>query len=238
MERRSKYILLGMLLGLVFIAIGAYLHQADSQKKTATVKKPPTVQTDHHPASPVKAERFSLNQAQEQDARDALRVDSLRRGYVPTQEVGEVGSREGRLEMDTKYEASKYERLEESPLLYFTDQMVQVTPYEDGRLIVAEKEALALQGKNLPECTLAMSVSMRIQRGKVTGCRLTEIPVDTLFYRMGMRSGDIVVSVNESVPDIEQACLDFVLLALKSGSADIAYERGDKNYRVILRPSE
>ena len=181
--------------------------------------------------SPVK----NLNPAQFDET---LMVQSLEEGSVPTQDGGEQGSLEGALATNYPmvYADSKYERLPDSPLIQFTDDMIWKDGADGFR---AKKDALVDQSKHIQEASIALSVSPRVEMGKTTGYRLVEIPENTLFSKMGMVSGDIVVSINGRLPDMEPMALMFVNMAAgKQGTSTIVVDHRGVERTIHLNAAE
>ncbi len=169
---------------------------------------------------------------------EKLFVESLETGGVPTQDIGEKGSLEGAIATNYPmvYAPSKFDRLPDSPLIKFTDDMI----HPDGKDgFLANKEALVDQAKHIQEASIALSVSPRVEMGKTTGYRLVEIPSDTLFSKMGMVSGDIIVSINGRLPDMEPMALMFVNMAAgKQGVSTIVVDHRGTERTIQLRATE
>lgn len=167
-----------------------------------------------------------------------LLVESLENGAVPTQEIGEKGSLEGAIATDYPmvYAPSRFERLPDSPLLKFTDEMIRP---DGSKGFLANREALVDQAKHIQEASIALSVSPRVEMGKTTGYRLVEIPEDTLFSKMGMVSGDIIVSINGRIPDMEPMALMFVNMAAgRQGVSTIVVDHRGEERTIQLRATE
>ena len=169
---------------------------------------------------------------------EELFVRSLESGAVPTQDVGERGSLDGALatNYEMHYAPSQFERLPDSPLLVFTDDMI----WKDGADgFKANRGALTDQAKHIQEASIALSVSPRVEMGKTTGYRLVEIPEKTLFSKMGMVSGDIVVSINGRLPDMEPMALMFVNMAAgKQGTSTIVVDHRGVERTIHLKAVE
>ena len=161
---------------------------------------------------------------------DTLFQESLSEGAIPTQDVGERGSLEGAIRTNNPlvYPETKYERLENSPLLRFTDEMIWKNGSDNEFKV--KRDAIQDQAKTIQESSIALNVAPRVEMGKIKGYRLVEIPPDTLFAKMGMVSGDIVLTINGRMPDMEPMALMFVnMVAGKQGATTIEVEhRGEK----------
>ena len=165
-------------------------------------------------------------------------VESLEAGAIPTQEVGELGSKEGALITDSPmvYAETKYERLPDSPLLIFTDDMIW--PSGEGKFSV-KKDAMIDQAKHYQEASIALSISPRVEMEQTKGYRLVEIPENTLFAKMGMVSGDIIVSINGTMPDIEPMALAFInMVAGKQGKSTVVVEHRGQERTIVLEAVE
>lgn len=165
-------------------------------------------------------------------------VEALENGAIPTQDIGEKGSLNGELPTNTpmQYAESKYERLPNSPLIVFTDDMIWTDG--DGTFNV-KKDAMIDQAKHYQEASIALSVSPRVEMEKTTGYRLVEIPENTLFAKMGMVSGDIIVSINGTMPDMEPMALAFVnMVAGKQGKSTIVVEHRGVQRTLVLQAVE
>ena len=165
----------------------------------------------------------------------SLYHESIEDGAVPTQEIGEKGSLEGAIftKNALQYPETQYERLENSPLIKFTDEMIWKNGSDNAYKV--KRDAMRDQAKTIQEASIALSVSPRVEMGKVLGYRLVEIPSDTLFSKLGMVSGDIVLSINGRMPDMEPMALMFVnMVAGKQGASTIEVEhRGVKRTITI-----
>ncbi len=182
--------------------------------------------------------KASGDEGQAREMSDMLLINSLRAGSTPTQDVGERGSLEGALITDTPmvFAPSKYERLPNSPLYIFTDDMVWRESEDTYR---AKKDALHDQALSSQEASIALSVSPRVEMGKTTGYRFVEIPDGTLFSKLGMVSGDIVVSINGRMPDMEPMALMFVNMAAgRQGESTIVVEHRGVERTIHLKASE
>ena len=175
--------------------------------------------------------------APEMDA--AMMQMALMAGAEPTQKVGEHGSLNGELHTKTPmvYAETKYERLPDSPLIRFTDDMIwQDGSANDFRVL---KDAVYDQAQNIMEASVALSVSPRVEYGKIQGYRLVEIPNDTLFSKLGLVSGDIVMSINGTMPDMEPMALMFVnMVAGQQGASTIEVEHRGVRRTIHLRAAE
>lgn len=172
--------------------------------------------------------------AKGQDRR--LFLESLEKGYVPTQETGEMGSAHGVLTPDSGmlYAPTKYERLADSPLLRFTDEMI----WREGDDYVVKRDAVRDQGLHLQEASIALSVSARIEWGQLTGYRLVEVPEGTLFSKLGIVSGDVVLSINGGKPDMEVMALMFVNMVAKHGKSVLELEHQGQVRKIVIRAAE
>ncbi len=169
---------------------------------------------------------------------DAALAESLRDGALPTQEMGEHGSLEGALVTDTPMilTQTRYNYLPDSPLLEFTDDMIWLS---GANAYSAKKDALEVQARHIQEASIALSVSPRVEWEKTTGYRLVEVPEKSLFAKMGMVSGDIIVSINGALPDMEPMALMFVNMAAgKRGVSTIVVEHRGAKRTVELRAAE
>ena len=168
----------------------------------------------------------------------AMEREALENGATPTQDVGERGSRGGVLvtKYPLTYHDSRFERIPDSPLYIFTEDMVWKAGENEYE---AKREALADQARHIQEASVALSVSPRVEYGKTTGFRLVEIPEGTLFSRLGMVSGDTVVSINGTVPDMEPMALMFVNMAAgRQGKSTIVVDHGGTERTIELRAVE
>ena len=110
---------------------------------------------------------------------------------------------------------------------------------EGDDVYVAKRDALVDQAKHIQEASIALSVSPRVEMEKTTGYRLVEIPSRTLFSKLGMVSGDVVVSINGTLPDMEPMALMFVNMAAgKTGESTVVYEHRGVKRTIKLRASE
>lgn len=238
---RSFYFFCAMIAILVPVSIWGLVSLFEGENVSEAPETPEldVVHADVPPASEILSRKFKPKAtagAVRHD--DTLLVESLRDGAIPTQEIGERGSSEGALA--TKYPMiytdSKYERLPDSPLFIFTDDMIWK---EGDDTFVAKRDALADQAKHIQEASIALSVSPRVEMEQTTGYRLVEIPQRTLFSKMGMVSGDVVVSINGTLPDMEPMALMFVNMAAgKQGVSTIVYEHRGQKHTIKLRASE
>lgn len=165
-------------------------------------------------------------------------LEALEEGATPTQEVGEKGSLGGVLTTDNPmvYAESKYQRLPDSPLLVFTDDMIWTDG--EGKFNV-KKDAMIDQAKHYQEASIALSISPRVEMEQTTGYRLVEIPENTLFSKLGMVSGDIIVSINGSMPDMEPMALAFInMVAGKQGKSTIVVEHRGQKRTLVLQAVE
>ena len=154
-------------------------------------------------------EAHHVEHSQREKMDESLLYAALSDGAEPTQKMGERGSLNGALytKYPMVYADTKYERLPHSPLIRFTDDMVWQTGEDDYKV---RYDAVSDQAKNIREASVALSVSPRVEYGKILGFRLVEIPDETLFSKIGLVSGDIVVSINGKMPDMEPMALMFV----------------------------
>lgn len=169
---------------------------------------------------------------------DTKLVEALDSGGMPTQNLGERGSLEGALvtKSPMKLAQSSYAYLPDSPLLEFTDDMI----WKEGEnTYVVKKDAISIQARHIQEASVALSVSPRVEWEKTTGYRLVEIPENSLFSKLGMVSGDIVVSINGAMPDMEPMALMFVnMVAGKRGASTIVVEHRGVKRTIELRAAE
>lgn len=169
---------------------------------------------------------------------DAKLFELLEAGGVATQDSGERGSLEGALATKSpmKLAQSSYAYLPNSPLLEFTDDMI----WKEGEnTYVVKKDAISIQARHIQEASVALSVSPRVEWEKTTGYRLVEIPENSLFSKLGMVSGDIVVSINGAMPDMEPMALMFVnMVAGKRGASTIVVEHRGVKRTIELRAAE
>ena len=164
--------------------------------------------------------------------------NSLEDGFIPTQETGELGSNNGAIhtKYPLNYKPSKYERLADSPLLIFTDDMIWQG--SDG-IFYAKKAAMADQAYHYQESAIALSVAPKYEKGQLAGCRLVEIPDGTLFAKLGLVSGDAILSINGTKPDMEPMALAFVnMVAGKQGKTTIEVEHRGKKRQIEIRAAE
>ncbi len=169
-----------------------------------------------------KAHHVEHSQREKMD--DSMLYAALSEGGEPTQQMGERGSLNGALftKYPMVYADTKYERLPHSPLIRFTDDMVWKTGENDYQV---RYDAVSDQAKNIREASVALSVSPRVEYGKILGYRLVEIPDETLFSKIGLVSGDIVMSINGKMPDMEPMALMFVnMTAGKQRASEIEVE--------------
>lgn len=169
---------------------------------------------------------------------EALLDESLREGFLPTQETGELGSRNGALHTKApmNYKPTQYERLKDSPLLIFTDDMIW---QDDSGVFYAKKDAMADQAFHYQESAIALSVAPKYEKGQLTGYRLVEIPDNTLFAKLGLVSGDAILSINGTKPDMEPMALTFVnMVAGKYGKTTIEVEHRGKKRKIEIRAAE
>lgn len=165
-------------------------------------------------------------------------VESLEEGFIPTQEVGEMGSREGVLvtKYPMNYKPTKYERIENSPLLLFTDDMIRKT---GDNTYSVKRDAIADQAYHYQEAAIALSISPRMKEGQIDGFRFVEIPDGTLFSKLGMTSGDVLLSINGTLPDMEPMALAFMtMVAGKQGKSTIVVEHKNKKRTIQIQATE
>ena len=240
---RSFYLFCFMLVLLVLVSIwgGVSLLQTSEDSTVSEPLELDIVEADAPPASQVLSQQFKPTVTTDTPViahNEALFLDSLQKDFLPTQDVGEKGSLEGALATNYPmvYTESKYERLPDSPLFIFTDDMIWK---EGDDTFVAKRDALADQAKHIQEASIALSVSPRVETEQTTGYRLVEIPDRTLFSKMGMVSGDVIVSINGTLPDMEPMALMFVNMAAgKQGVSTIVYEHRGVKHKIQLRASE
>lgn len=184
------------------------------------------------------SERVAVATALNRGMDDTKLVESLQAGALPTQEMGEHGSLEGAVVTRTpmKLTESNYRYLPDSPLLEFTDDMIWKSG-EDTYTI--KKDAAQIQARHIQEASIALSVSPRVEWEKTTGYRLVEIPEKSLFSKLGMVSGDIIVSINGATPDMEPMALMFVnMVAGSRGASTIVVEHRGVKRTLELRATE
>lgn len=189
--------------------------------------------------SPATAERKAVKSTQTpvQERNQDLFDESLRQGYFPTQDIGEMGSLMGILDTNYPmvYADSKYERIEGTPLIRFTDDMI----WREGETFVVKRDAMSDQARHIQETSIALSVAPRIEFGETTGYRVVEIPDGTLFSQLGILPGDVILTVNDSKPDTEQMALMFVnMVAGKQGKTKLTIESRGKKRTLDIRASE
>ncbi|MBQ9242565.1 MAG: hypothetical protein IJ165_04980 [Proteobacteria bacterium] len=164
--------------------------------------------------------------------------DSLREGAIPTQDVGEKGSLEGALvtKYPLVYPETKYERLPNSPLIVFTDDMIWST---GENAYSVKRDAMRDQARTSQEASIALSISPQVEYEKTLGYRLVEIPEGTLFSKLGMVSGDVIVSINGTIPDMEPMALMFIqMVAGKQGASTIVVDHRGKKRTIQLSAVE
>ncbi|MFA5623888.1 MAG: hypothetical protein WC966_02365 [Bradymonadales bacterium] len=182
-----------------------------------------------------RAAELKMEQVDKRDKWDdrQLFLESLEKGYIPTQETGELGSSHGALTPDSGmvYAESKYERLADSPLLRFTDEMI----WRDGDEFVVKRDAMHDQALHIQEASIALSVSARIEWGQLKGYRLVEVPEGTLFSKLGIVSGDVVLSINGGKPDMEVMALKFVDMVARRGASTVEIEHLGEVREIRIR---
>ena len=163
----------------------------------------------------------------------ALLTKSLEEGYIPTQEIGELGSREGKIitSVPMVYPKTKYEYLPDSPLIKFTDDMI----WQEGDEYRVIKDAAQAQANTIQEASIALSVSEYVNNGKIDGYLLVEVPGDTLFAKLGIVSGDVILDINGGKPDMEPMALHFVNMVALHGSSTIKIEHAGKERTIVIR---
>ncbi len=170
------------------------------------------VAVDNVPAASKQAVSHHVAHKQREKMDDSMLYAALSDGAEPTQKIGERGSLNGALltKYPMVYAETRFERLPQSPLIRFTDDMV----WQDGEgNYKVLHEAVSDQAKNIWEASVALNVSPRVEYGKIEGYRLVEVPEDTLFSKIGLVSGDIVMAINGKMPDMEPMALMFVNMA-------------------------
>ena len=195
------------------------------------------VMPDEEETSPKPSARASVEIANSTPD-DTMLEQSLEDGYMPTQETGELGSKNGALYTNypMNYKPTKYERLPNSPLLIFTDDMIWKA--EDG-VFYAKKDAMADQAFHYQESAIALSVAPKYEKGQLAGYRLVEIPEGTLFAKLGLVSGDAILSINGTKPDMEPMALAFVnMVAGKQGQTTIEVEHRGNKRKIQIRAAE
>lgn len=198
---------------------------ADKKLPAPEANKPTSRQAELAAAAPAHAKRFEMLD------------DSLREGYAPTQELGETGSLLGVLDTNYPmvYADTKYERIKGSPLIRFTDDMI----WRDGEAFIVKRDAMFDQANHIQETSIALSISPRIELGQTTGYRIVEIPDGTLFTKLGLLPGDVIVDINGMHPDTEQMALMFVnMVAGKQGRTKVTIESRGKKRILDIRAAE
>ena len=164
---------------------------------------------------------------------------SLAEGFTPTQDVGELGSLNGVIktkDYPMNYKPTKYERLTDSPLLVFTDEMIWKTGEDE---YVVKRDAMADQAYHYQESAIALSIAPHIEKGQLKGYQFVEIPDGTLFSKLGMKSGDVLLSINGKQPDMEPMALMFVnMVAGRQGRTSIVVEHRGNKRTINIRAAE
>ena len=235
-QKKGFYFFCAILVIAVALCIYGYLSLDQDQPEVQSFSEPlgKVDVGEVPPSTEILKRRLEMPEITQMD--DALFRESLSEGAIPTQEVGERGSLEGAIRTDYPliYPETKYERLENSPLLKFTDEMIWKNGSDNEFKV--KRDAIQDQAKTIQEASIALNVAPRVEMGKIEGYRLVEIPPDTLFAKMGMVSGDIVLTINGRMPDMEPMALMFVnMVAGKQGATTIEVEhRGEKRTIKLL----
>ena len=232
--------LIAVLIAFGIWAVASVYQNSENPEKVPRTLELDVVEADVPPARQILEPSFHPSSVAVKPSQmdNTLEMDTLEEGATPTQDVGERGSLEGAIVTDYPmvYADSKYERLPDSPLFVFTDDMIWKDG-EDG--FRAKKYALSDQAKHIQEASIALSVSPRVEMGKTTGYRLVEIPEKTLFSKMGMVSGDIIVSINGTTPDMEPMALMFVNMAAgKQGQSTSVVDHRGVERTIHLRAAQ
>ena len=242
-RKRSFYLFCAVLAVMVGTIVWAMVSMHDSEIGTIESPKLETdavvLDVDVPPASELLGHRHEKAHSVAKPRIDETKLfDSLREGATPTQEVGEKGSLEGALVTDYPlvYPETKYERLPNSPLIVFTDDMIWPTGTDTYSV---KKDAMRDQAKTTQEASVALSISPQVEYEKTLGYRLVEIPEGTLFSKLGMVSGDVIVSINGTIPDMEPMALMFInMVAGKRGASTIVVDHRGKKRTIQLSAVE
>lgn len=237
------YIFISLVVVLVGVCIWSYVVTHDEDVVHYDIPKTPDgyiqtqVMPDEEKVSP-KSRGGASVEVVDTALDGALLDQTLNEGYFPTQDIGELGSKNGALYTDypMNYKPTKYERLPNSPLLIFTDDMIWKA--EDG-VYYAKRDAMADQAFHYQESAIALSVAPKYEKGQLAGYRLVEIPEGTLFAKLGLVSGDSILSINGTKPDMEPMALAFVnMVAGKQGRTTIEVEHRGKKSTIQIRAAE
>ena len=200
------------------------LPQEKPKPPAGRVEKAPILQTSRHQIPP----------PSERDIY-AMKDESIEFGYTPTQEVGEKGSSGGilRTNYPMKYAETKYERLPDTPLIIFTDDMI----WKEGNTFIVKKDAIHDQAVHIQEASISLSVAPRLRNGQIDGYQLVEVPKNTLFDKLGLVSGDAIVRINGGKPDMEAVALSFVNMLDIRGMTEIEVENAGKHRIIAIKTS-
>lgn len=231
-KKRSFYLFCGVMAVLAGVIVWGVVSVRDPEIEDMPASRLETdeVSLDVPPAMELLGRRHEpVRQERVGHIDETALFESLREGAVPTQDVGEKGSLEGALitKYPLVYPETKYERLPNSPLIVFTDDMVWPT---GENTYSVKKDAMRDQAKTTQEASVALSISPQVEYEKTLGYRLVEIPEGTLFSKLGMVSGDVIVSINGTIPDMEPMALMFInMVAGSQGKSTIVVDhRGHK----------
>ena len=236
------YIFIGLTVVFVGVCIWSYVVAHDTEKHYAIPETPEgyirtQVMPDNDETGPSRQAKASVEIAETSPDKTLLN-QSLEDGFTPTQETGELGSKNGALftNYPMNYKPTKYERLANSPLLVFTDDMIWPTGTDTYSV---KKDAMRDQAKTTQEASVALSISPQVEYEKTLGYRLVEIPEGTLFSKLGMVSGDVIVSINGTIPDMEPMALMFInMVAGKRGASTIVVDHRGKKRTIQLSAVE
>ena len=236
------YIFIGLTVVFVGVCIWSYVVAHDTEKHYAIPETPEgyirtQVMPDNDETGPSRQAKASVEIAETSPDKTLLN-QSLEDGFTPTQETGELGSKNGALftNYPMNYKPTKYERLANSPLLVFTDDMIWKAG--DG-VYYAKRDAMADQAFHYQESAIALSIAPKYEKGQLAGYRLVEIHEGTLFAKLGLVSGDAILSINGTKPDMEPMALAFVnMVAGKQGQTTIEVEHRGKKRTIQIRAAE
>ncbi len=233
-------------MGLVVVMIGVLvwsLWPAEDVVSAVDEPVPHGGQTETTKALPVQDETpkragSSLEVEAKHAPDDQMFLDSIEDGFLPTQDIGEQGSKGGVLttKYPMNYRPSKYERIENSPLYIFTDDMI----WKSGAdTYTVKRDAIADQAYHYQEAAVALSISPRLKDGQINGFRFVEIPDNTLFAKLGMTSGDVLISINDTIPDMEPMALTFMtMVAGRQGRSTIVVEHKGQKRTIQIQAAE
>ena len=239
-DRKKSFIIFIAVTALAVVLCGwAVATLFDRSEETVQVVENTNGYAKMPDVPPASAVMHHVEHQQRKSMDTTLLYAALSDDSVPTQQIGEQGSLEGAIftTYPMVYADTKYERLPHSPLIRFTDDMIwQDGSANDFRVL---RDAVYDQAQNIQEASIALNVSARVEYGKIQGYRLVEIPEDTLFSKLGLVSGDIVLSINGTMPDMEPMALMFVnMVAGKQGASTIEVEHRGVRRTIHLRVAE